>query len=422
MSAGLAFVGYQSFALLLAHKDWFDPGSTTVASAASPDPPDSPWIMPILLALSYFLLGGAAIGAYFSSLTIAALQFPKYPTLALSLPLSCFGLSSLTLSSIARIPIFLSENSKGEMELDPIRLTRFLGVFVPAVNCFAAIWLFVSDAAAKDYPEDPAQLQEETTGLLQDDPEVGDDSFVDTGDNDAAPDLSASLHQELEDHRRRRHQNVPSRLATPSKSNRVASIASSAYGNKIMDPTEHTPLLIGGPDALYASVIEDTASVKRGPASNLEGQTQMKSEGHVNWTVKTLGMNPGLWAFGGVMLLGMGPAEMILGNIGSIASSFTSAEDDSLGIRSHLVLLLSVSSTVARLVTGVLVDYLAPVSVSPSGTGRRTVLNRSAIAAGCLVVLAGALLWGALGVKDIKSLNWLAIGVGGMYGAVFTIT
>jgi hypothetical protein len=121
----------------------------------------------------------------------------------------------------------------------------------------------------------------------------------------------------------------------------------------------------------------------------------------------------------------MGPAEMVLSNIGSIANSLSTDHDDadnSLALRSHLVLLLSVSSTVARLVTGVLVDYLSPVSPPPGGVNRRRTIDRSILAAGCLVVLSGALLWGALGVRSVKGLDLLSIGVGGMYGAVFTIT
>ena len=445
-------MGYQSFALILTYKDRF-PGS----SIDGLDPDDntsggsSP--LPILLALSYFCLGGAAIGAYFSSLTTAALQFPRYPTLALSLPLSCYGLSSLTLSSIARSSLF-GDDETGQ--LDPIRLTRFLGVLVPCINLFASIWLFVSSAAVETYPDDPNQVQDadadegqpllaspgvDDDNLSLDDQDVGDVSFAhSTRTNttigaDAAPDLSASLHRELEDHglrRSRRDQQhlAVGRLTTTASNHRVASIASSI---KIVDPNEHTPLLIGGPGALYASVVEETASIRARLASrpptileaegDADPEGKLITEGQVDWDFKSLGMNRGLWAFGTVMLLGMGPAEMVLSNIGSIANSLSDDYNDadrSLVLRSHLVLLLSVSSTVARLVTGVLVDYLSPVSPVP-GSRRRTV-DRSILAAGCLVVLAGALLWGALGIRSVDGLDLLSIGVGGMYGAVFTIT
>jgi hypothetical protein len=203
-------------------------------------------------------------------------------------------------------------------------------------------------------------------------------------------------------------------------------------------------LLIGGPEALYASVVEETASVRARLASrpptlrggvaeaddgnnaNVDLEAKSIPEGQVDWDFKSLGMDRGLWAFGTVMLLGMGPAEMVLSNIGSIANSLSTTEqgdaDNSLALRSHLVLLLSVSSTVARLVTGVLVDYLSPVSPPPGGVSRRRTVDRSVLAAGCLVVLSGALLWGALGVRSVKGLDLLSIGVGGMYGAVFTIT
>jgi hypothetical protein len=448
LSAVLSFVGYQSFALILTYKDRFevafddrdrDPYSDPYLDSDNTSGGSSP--LPFLLALSYFCLGGAAIGAYFSSLTTAALQFPRYPTLALSLPLSCYGLSSLTLSSIARSRFFLDHSS----QLDPIRLTRFLGVLVPCINVFAAIWLFVSSAAVETYPDDPTQVQDteaEREPLLSPtdddfDEDAGEVSFADSTSGNPGPDLSASLHRELEDHGRRRAQQHLSvgRLSAPNP--RVASIASSV---KIVDPNEHTPLLIGGPEALYASVVEETASVRarlasrpptlRGVAEaggnpNVDLEAKSIPEGQVDWDFKSLGMNRGLWAFGTVMLLGMGPAEMVLSNIGSIANSLSTDHDDadnSLALRSHLVLLLSVSSTVARLVTGVLVDYLSPVSPLPGGVSRRRTIDRSVLAAGCLVVLSGALLWGALGVRSVKGLDLLSIGVGGMYGAVFTIT
>jgi hypothetical protein len=349
----------------------------------------------------------------------------------------------LTLSSIARSRFFLDRSS----QLDPIRLTRFLGVLVPCVNVFAAIWLFVSSAAVETYPDDPTQVQDteaEREPLLSPgdddfDEDAGEVSFADSTSGGPGPDLSASLHRELEDHGRRRAQQHLSigRLSAPNP--RVASIASSV---KIVDPNEHTPLLIGGPEALYASVVEETASVRarlasrpptlRGVAeaddgmnANVDLEAKSIPEGQVDWDFKSLGMNRGLWAFGTVMLLGMGPAEMVLSNIGSIANSLSTDHDDadnSLALRSHLVLLLSVSSTVARLVTGVLVDYLSPVSPPPGGVNRRRTIDRSVLAAGCLVVLSGALLWGALGVRSVKGLDLLSIGVGGMYGAVFTIT
>ena len=130
---------------------------------------------------------------------------------------------------------------------------------------------------------------------------------------------------------------------------------------------------------------------------------------------------------------------MVFSNIGSILNSLVvdpvsgladdpTTIDRSLALRSHHVLLLSISSTVARLATGIIVDYISPVVVDESivvgeDHGRRKrVVRRSMLAAGCLGVLAGAFLWGALGVKTVNALDGLSVGVGGMYGAVFTIT
>jgi hypothetical protein len=142
------------------------------------------------------------------------------------------------------------------------------------------------------------------------------------------PDLSASLHQELDSHG---HPHSP--LRNRSGMLRAASVASSY---KILDPTEHTPLLIGGPEALYAEVLEDSASGKyrRGPSrstsltrprnstpSRLATQANTADvvgdidaemvtgplQEQVDWDFKSMAKDKGLWAFGAVMLLGVGP-------------------------------------------------------------------------------------------------------------------
>jgi len=352
LSAVLSFVGYQSFSLLLVYRDRFTPTSLQLGGDPDVQLPFSP--LPILLALSYFCLGGAAIGAYFSTLTTAALNFPRYPTLALSLPLSCYGLSSLTLSSLAKLRWFWDDQAgSGGEQLDPVKFTRFLGVLVPAINLFAAIWLFVAPSAVESYPEDPTlarQAEDEREPLLEDvqeeimtddEDQVGDVSLANsmmttgTARTNTNPDLSASISRELDAHRHRRGSQQHHRLGlhhlTSSPAMRTHRLASIASSNKILDPNERTPLLIGGPDALYASVVDDAASVRflankagsmmvrdRPVASvrDVEGARgtvleESKYEGHaqVDWDFKSLGMDKGLWAFGIVMLLGVGPVS-----------------------------------------------------------------------------------------------------------------
>jgi hypothetical protein len=133
---------------------------------------------------------------------------------------------------------------------------------------------------------------------------------------------------------------------------------------------------------------------------------------------------------------------MVFSNIGSISNSLvldkskdgplmhlTLGGDDrpadrSLALRSHHVLLLSISSTAARLATGIIADYISPVIQDDGANGakRRMIVRRSGLAAGCLVVLTGVFLWGAMGIATEKGLDVLSIGVGAMYGSVFTIT
>jgi hypothetical protein len=361
-------VGYQSFSLLLVYRDRFTPTSLQLGGDPDVQLPFSP--LPILLALSYFCLGGAAIGAYFSTLTTAALNFPRYPTLALSLPLSCYGLSSLTLSSLAKLRWFWDDQAGaggGGEQLDPVKFTRFLGVLVPTINLFAAIWLFVAPSAVESYPEDPtlaAREADEREPLLEDvqeemmtdddEDQVGDVSLANsmmttgTARTNTNPDLSASISRELDAHHHRRasqqqHHRLGLHHLTSSPAMRTQRLASIASSNKILDPNERTPLLIGGPDALYASVVDDAASVRfranragsavvgdRSVASvrDVEGAVveESKYEGHaqVDWDFKSLGMDKGLWAFGIVMLLGVGPVSQAKAVVISLQVRFVS--------------------------------------------------------------------------------------------------
>jgi hypothetical protein len=110
-----------------------------------------------------------------------------------------------------------------------------------------------------------------------------------------------------------------------------------------------------------------------------------------------------------------------LSGLNILSTATTMAKPDpSLALRSRHVLYLSVSSTAARLCTGVVADYLSPINL-PQGSTRRTV-RRSVLAALSLFLLAGVFLWGALGLETERGLTAISIGAGISYGMFFTIT
>nr|XP_018266146.1 uncharacterized protein I303_00115 [Kwoniella dejecticola CBS 10117]OBR88304.1 hypothetical protein I303_00115 [Kwoniella dejecticola CBS 10117] len=331
----------------------------------------------IYLTIAYFLVGAATVGSYFACLTCSSLSFPSHPTLALSLPLSLIGLSALVLSSFSALPIFSLKHSR---ELDAAKFLFFLGILSPAVNLFGSLFM-------KVIPQ----------------PELfGDIKLPEDAENDMG-EMSESIGQLL-------------RL------------------------DERTPMLIGGIEAAWEEI-------------------EAMESGKDSYTAKDLLKDyQGFWSFGIFLALIIGPGEMVIASIGSIitsllpptalhsdismffttlAPSFTLTNSNPLAVRNKHVFLLSLTSTIARLVTGVLADYLAPpLHATPNPAHRRDPtqpshlfirqrpvrLSRSAFAA-----LAGATLglifaWSAGMLGDTGAhLSVLSAGAGAMYGTIFTL-
>jgi hypothetical protein len=220
VSAILAAGGYGCFTLLLQRL-----------------PPGTPHFH-IYLGLCYFLVGMAAVGSYFAALTTASLSFPHYPTLALSLPLSAIGLSSLFLSSIARAPMFM-----GVSELNAVKYVSFLAIMVPVVNLFSSIFLRILPSDEVPPPESPVQ-------------ELGGFGLAASIDYTDAP-------------------------------------------QHLLNPTERTPLLFGGPEAVYAAAREETE----------EAIKQHHEVVHHHWNVKKLLRDPGFWGFGLIIAAAIGPVS-----------------------------------------------------------------------------------------------------------------
>lgn len=296
LSAFLSFAGYQGFAYILAR------GSVPFVKPDEYNPDLDKQATPIVLAIAFFLVGAAAIGSYFSALTTATLNFPKFPTLALSIPLSFLGLSSLFISSLGRLSSFQDELKGDEQgkELNPVKFLCFLGIIVPVVNLFAALFLIVIPPSI---PEDLLPQDELDPGMFED---------VEGGGNVDEPG-----HRNSDD------------MERPDLSRSFISYRSAA-SEDIRHLAERTPLLIGGPEALYAAVREEEqqpvrsrsqskASSHRPPAgilsvmeaSNvLERQREEQNvHEHVHWNAKMLLKNKGLWGFGIILVLAIGPVS-----------------------------------------------------------------------------------------------------------------
>lgn len=251
------------------------------------------------------------------------------------------------------------------------------------------------------------------------------------------------------------------------------SVASSPI-SELLHLSEHTPLLIGGPEAAR----EEAEAMVHGK--------------DVKWTAWSLVKDwEGFWAFGILLALCIGPVrvvsfqpalfrsslcrcvaddpqgEMVIASIGSILTSLlpptirsslvawtasfqplsllstrsSSALSphpgpNALALRNKHVSLLSLTGTVARLLVGITADYLAPpptaVPAPPSDDPnapthlfvqkKKVRLRRSTFAALCALALAAVLAWSAAWLEDEPRLWVLSAGTGMLYGALFTLT
>jgi hypothetical protein len=122
---------------------------------------------------------------------------------------------------------------------------------------------------------------------------------------------------------------------------------------------------------------------------------------------------------------------------GSPASVLWSASDEeALNLRNKHVFILSLTGTIARLLTGITADYLAPplvaVPAPPSDDPlapthlfvrkRKQRMSRSVFAALSAVLLALIFGWCAGYLQTERGLWVLSAGTGGLYGALFTLT
>lgn len=129
------------------------------------------------------------------------------------------------------------------------------------------------------------------------------------------------------------------------------------------------------------------------------------------------------WLLAFTVMLTLGVSEMILSNMGSIVLSLPRTTDSPSTLSdasdtATQVKLLSVSNTVARLLSGTLADVLSPMS-SP-GSGRRLV-SRTVFIAFPAALLAVVFLSMEFFIHSRQTLWVLSIGVGLSYGTTFAV-
>lgn len=114
----------------------------------------------------------------------------------------------------------------------------------------------------------------------------------------------------------------------------------------------------------------------------------------------------------------------------------TASDAEALRLRNKHVFILSLTGTIARLLTGITADYLSPplvaVPAPPSNDPdapdhmfirkRKQILPRSLYAAISALLLAAIFGWSSGFLKTERGLWVLSAGTGGLYGALFTLS
>ncbi|KAJ7710025.1 major facilitator superfamily domain-containing protein [Mycena rosella] len=138
--------------------------------------------------------------------------------------------------------------------------------------------------------------------------------------------------------------------------------------------------------------------------------------------------DPYFWVLFTLLVLTLGPCEMVISNVGTIALSLPSASATVFlgspgAAASAQVKILAISNTVTRLLVGPLADFVSPiVAIAPpvDSSPKKHYISRAAFLVGAAVFLAFTFLWMEV-VRSQADLWVLGVGTGIAYGATFTV-
>lgn len=254
----------------------------------------------------------------------ASLSFPSHPTLALSVPLSLMGLSSLAISSVSTLSPFLTTRPDSSVpEFAATKFLVFLGIACPLVNIFSAVFMRIvpDDSVPEIYAagEDDAPVRgtggyggtDEQGGMSASMYSTRSKRSISKGGSRGADGRSTSRVSQSS--RRsllsRAAQIREARLQNPDDPEAADplvrdeddlgldedAIPPPSPISQLLHLDEHTPLLIGGPEAAR----EEAEAMVRGKEVRI---TAMK-------LVKDF---EGFWVFGFVLALCIGPVSLRL--------------------------------------------------------------------------------------------------------------
>lgn len=341
-----------------------------------------------VMVLAFILIGFATTSMYISAVATCAKNFGrgKHKGLALAAPIAAFGLSGMWQSQVGSRLLYetLPDGSKGDV--DAFQYFIFLAIALLAAGLLGTVGLTV---VGEDELIDDALEALETSGLIEDSPFFTEEDSRRNYGSFAEPEVESSESEQ--------------RLAVAAKAREAAREALEAKKKTFL----------------------------------LNEETRIFLRDHTMW----------LLAFG--LLCVTGPGEAFINNLGTIIGTLhpplqsTLAAGNPTNAATH-VSIVAITSTVARLATGTLTDYLAPIArdhenlaasfsslqLSRShpahdiGPSRRITISRVAfLLASALLLSVGQSALASGAIQNHGERFWIVSSlIGAGYGAVFSIT
>lgn len=358
---------------------------------------DGRWSYP-LMVFAFVLIGAGTCAMYISSVSTCAKNFGKgrYRGIALAMPITGFGLSGMWLSQAGNF-FFAEHRPDGSFgEVDVFRFFIFLAILLFVVGIVCTFSLRVVD---EQDLIDEAIEEMEHSGLLDGRSLLGHRSVHDYGTASHPP--------------------------------------TSTYGGL----PEMAPASAGDGDD---NGDDDHDQVDYYAEPSKDEDERWKKNFVLNAETRTFLTDHTMWLFAIAFLLVIGPGEAFINNLGTVIGTLSpppraSGSDAGSGTSAAThVSIFGVTSTIARLLVGLLTDLLAPsphtqhvqlaADHGPGGSApgpqrRCCALSRVAfmlffsvlMAAGLLVLASGA-------VQNHADRFWIVSGlVGAGYGAVFSV-
>lgn len=136
----------------------------------------------ILMAFAFFLIGTGTSAAYFCSLLTCAKIYPDRKGLSISLPVTCYGVSSLILSYAFELPIF-RKNGDPSQVMSVARVFNFLGImyfFTAIINSVSSVIVTIEKEVVFENllrDEQPAEDRQSIDEQLSHDETANDEGF-----------------------------------------------------------------------------------------------------------------------------------------------------------------------------------------------------------------------------------------------------